>query len=206
MMVRLKGKKITVIGGGKVAERKIGTLLQSEGEVVVVSPVISEKIQFLAETKQLKWLKKEFEPADVLDSFLVIAATNRSEINQYVAQAVNEFQLLNIVDDPEKSNFIVPASFKQGGLTIAISTSGASPALAKKIKMELAEKYNDTYATYLDFLQICRSEVLQKIKNPMKKREILEGLLHEDFWELTKTNQIEERKKRFLSLLKDKEC
>lgn len=205
VMIRLKGKKITVVGGGKVAERKIHTLLQAEGEVVVISPVVTENILTWAATSPLKWLEKEFEPADVQDSFLVIAATNRREINQLVAQAVNEFQLLNVVDDPEHSNFIVPSSFKQGSLTIAVSTSGASPALAKQIKRELTERYDDTYAAYLDFLQSCRFEVKQKIKNPEKRGEILKDLLREEFFELTKTGETEERKNRFLTLLKDKE-
>ncbi|MGM0903235.1 MAG: NAD(P)-binding protein [Bacillota bacterium] len=203
VMIRLKKKKITVIGGGKVAERKINSLLQAEGNVVVVSPVVTKKIQTWVENNQLTWFKKEFEPADVTSSFLVIAATNKREINKQVAEAVNKFQLLNIVDDPDNSNFIVPSSFKQGNLTIAVSTSGSSPGLAKKIKSEIAQQFDETYAEYLEFLRACRDEVKQRVENPEKRRQVLKELLRDEFFELTRTGQINERNIRFLSLLDD---
>jgi precorrin-2 dehydrogenase / sirohydrochlorin ferrochelatase len=201
VMIKIKEKKITVIGGGKVAERKIDSLLQAEGIVEVVSPTVTEKIQTWAEYNHLTWLKKMFEPADVYHSFLVIAATNKREINQQVAEAVNDFQLLNVVDDPDKSNFIVPSSFRQGNLTIAVSTSGSSPGLAKKIKSELAQQYDGTYAEYLDFLHTCRAEVKQQVENPEIRRQLLKQLLEDEFFELTRTGKLIERNKRFMSLL-----
>jgi precorrin-2 dehydrogenase / sirohydrochlorin ferrochelatase len=203
VMIKLKGKKITVIGGGKVAERKIYTLLQAEGNVVVVSPVVTGKIQTWVENNQLTWLKKEFEPVDVTSSFLVIAATNKREINQQVAKAVNEFQLLNLVDDPENSNFIVPSSFRRGNLTIAVSTSGASPGLAKKIKNDLAQQFDETYVEYLDFLRTCRDEVKQQVGNSEIRRHLFRELLNDEFFELTKTGRLLERRKRFLRLLEN---
>lgn len=203
VMMRLKRKKITVIGGGKVAERKIGSLLQAEGNVVVISPFVTEKIQTWVENNQLTWLEKKFEPADVTNSFLVIAATNQRDINQQVAEAVNEFQLLNVVDDPNNSNFIVPSSFQQGNLTIAVSTSGSSPGLAKKIKSELAQQFDETYAEYLEFLRTCRDVVKQRVEDPEKRRQVLKHLLKDEFFELTRTGQLNERHKRFLSLLED---
>ncbi|MBY0095631.1 NAD(P)-binding protein [Mesobacillus maritimus] len=203
VMIRLKGKKITVIGGGKVAERKILSLLQAEGVVEVISPSVTEKIQTLAQTAQLKWVKKEFEHYDVKSSFLVIAATNRREINQQVAEAVNEYQLVNIVDNPEKSNFIVPSSHQQGKLTIAVSTSGSSPSLAKKIKNELAQQFDETYAEYLDFLHNCRDVVKLRVEKPEIRRQLLKLLLEDEFLALTKNGQLTERNQRFLSLLED---
>jgi precorrin-2 dehydrogenase / sirohydrochlorin ferrochelatase len=203
VMIKLKGKKITVIGGGKVAERKILSLLQAEGVVEVISPVVTEKIQTLAKTAQLTWVEKEFEHSDVKSSFLVIAATNKREINQQVAEAVNEYQLVNIVDDPENSNFIVPSAYQQGKLTIAVSTSGSSPGLAKKIKNELAQQFDETYAEYLEFLYNCRDEVKQRVEKPELRRQVLKLLLEDEFFELTKTGQLTERNQRFLSLLED---
>jgi precorrin-2 dehydrogenase / sirohydrochlorin ferrochelatase len=203
VMIKLKGKKITVIGGGKVAERKILSLLQAEGVVEVISPVVTEEIQTLAETAQLTWVKKEFEHSDVKSSFLAIAATNRREINQQVAEAVNEYQLVNIVDDPENSNFIVPSAYRQGKLTIAVSTSGSSPGLAKKIKNELAQQFDETYVEYLEFLHNCRDEVKQRIEKPEIRRQLLKLLLEDEFFELTKNGQLTERNQRFLSLLEN---
>lgn len=203
VMIKLKSKKITVIGGGKVAERKIETLLYADGNLEVVSPIVTERIQTWAESNQLTWLKKKFEPSDVHRSFLVIAATNRREINQQVAEAVNDFQLLNVVDDPNNSNFIVPSSFRQGNLTIAVSTSGSSPGLAKKIKRELAQQFDETYADYLEFLQFCRVEVKQQVKNPDIRRKLFKQLLEDEFFELTRSGKQNERKKRFISLLEE---
>jgi precorrin-2 dehydrogenase / sirohydrochlorin ferrochelatase len=203
VMIKLKGKKITVIGGGTVAERKILSLLQAEGIVVVISPVVTEKIQTLAKTAQLTWVEKEFENSDVKSSFLVIAATNKREINQQVAEAINEYQLVNIVDDPENSNFIVPSAYQQGKLTIAVSTSGSSPGLAKKIKNELAQQFDEIYAEYLEFLYNCRDEVKQRVEKPELRRQVLKLLLEDEFFELTKTGQLTERNQRFLSLLED---
>jgi precorrin-2 dehydrogenase / sirohydrochlorin ferrochelatase len=202
-MIKLKRKKVTVIGGGKVAERKIDSLLHAEAKVEVISPIVTDKIETWAEKNQLTWLKKMFEPSDVKKSFLVIAATNRRAINQQVAEAVNEFQLLNLVDDPENSNFIVPAAFQQGSLTIAISTAGSSPGLAKKIKSDLAQQFDETYAEYLEFLQTCRAEVKHQVENPEIRRLLFKQLLEDEFFELTKTGQLNKRNQRFLSLLED---
>ncbi|SEN25622.1 precorrin-2 dehydrogenase / sirohydrochlorin ferrochelatase [Mesobacillus persicus] len=204
-MIRLTGKKVTVIGGGKVAERKIDSLLQAGGSVVVVSPDVTEPIKQWAKDMQLTWISKDFEPRDVNDAFLVIAATNQRDVNEKVFQAVNEYQLINIVDHPEKSNFIVPSTFRQGHLTIAISTSGASPGLAKKIKRDLANQYDASYGNYLDFLKSCREVVKQQVKNPEDRKRIFEQLLTDDFLKLTQLGEFEEREKLFMKLLQVKE-
>ncbi|MCM3585944.1 NAD(P)-binding protein [Mesobacillus maritimus] len=203
-MIKLNGKIATVIGGGTIAERKVKSLLQAGANVIVISPKITKQIHDWEQSKKLTWLNKKFEPTDVNDSFLVIAATDQHDVNKNVREAVNEFQLLNIVDDPVASNFIVPSSFRQGQLTIAVSTSGASPSLAKKIKTELMEKYDETYAEYITFLQQCRSEVKQTVKDPQVRRQILKKLLDDEFIELTEAGNVIERHRRYLTLLKDK--
>ena len=204
-MIRLKGKKVTVIGGGKVAERKIDSLLQAGGSVVVISPDVTDQIKQWSQDMKLTWISKGFDPKDVTDAFIVIAATNNREINKKVCQSVNEHQLINIVDHPEKSNFIVPSTFRQGQLTIAISTSGASPGLAKKIKRDLANQYDASYGNYLDFLKSCREIVKQQVKSSEDRKRIFEQLLTDEFLKLTQRGEFAERKNRFLSLMQVKD-
>ena len=98
------------------------------------------------------WKEKDFTAEDIQDAFLVIAATNQPEINHAIKKAAAPHQLISLVDNPEESDFILPAVVNQGKLSITVSTSGASPILAKKIKQEIADQYGPEYKEYVDFL------------------------------------------------------
>lgn len=202
IMLNLTGKRAVVIGGGAVATRKIETLLEANAEITVVSPEIHEKIIAAFENNLLTWKQKYFEPADLADAFLIIAATNQVAVNLQVYENTSNQQLLNIVDQPDLSNFIVPASFRRGKLTIAVSTSGAMPGLSRKIKQELATQYDEIYEDYLNFLEQSRQRVLKEIADPHKRRKILKSLLQTEFLELTQQALYAERDEVFLELLK----
>lgn len=201
-MLNLTGKRAVVIGGGVVAARKIETLLEANAEITVISPELHEKIIPAFNDKLLTWKKKQFEPADLTDAFLIIAATNQAAVNLQVYKNTSDQQLINIVDRPDLSNFIVPASFRRGKLTVAVSTSGAMPGLSRKIKQELDSQYDETYAEYLNFLEQSRQRVLQEIEDPSKRRKILKSLLRSEFLELTQKAQYAVRDKVFLELFK----
>lgn len=150
IMVHMNQKKACVIGGGKVARRKVIKLLESGAKVTVVSPKLSaEMYDDLYAERLFKWINRSFQTEDVLDAFIVIAATDCKATNKFVANSCLTDQLLNIAHDKELGNFHVPASFSQGKLTISVGTSGASPMLAKKIKRELTQRYDFTYRGYL---------------------------------------------------------
>ena len=139
VFLNLKGKRTVVIGGGKVAERKILTLLKADADITVVSPEITKKIEGEKLKGGIKHVCRQYRKSDLKNAFLVIAATDSQIMNEQVSKDAP--CLLNVVDTPHLCNFIVPSVMKRGPLTIAISTSGISPALLKLIRKELEKMY-----------------------------------------------------------------
>ncbi len=181
IMVDITNKQVVVVGGGKVAERKIRGLQEANANVIVVAPEVTEYIQQLANGGALVWRKKYFSPGDLEDAFLIIAATNNREVNEAVAQAAQPYQLINVVDAPTQSNFYVPSIVRRGKLTIAVSTEGASPTLAKKICQEIDEMYDEDYGNYIDFLYECRQYILRNVSDSDKKQQLLQAITGEEF-------------------------
>jgi len=201
IMLQVQGKRCLVIGGGQIATRKVRSLLQAQADITVISPLVTEEIKRLAEEQVIRWKEKEFEKEDIVGAFVIIAATNQASVNHEVYQAAEKNQLINIVDQPELSNFIVPSSFRRGKLTISVSTSGASPGLSRQITRDLAKQYDDAYEEYLIFLEAARKRVLAEVKDPQKKQEILKELLQPQYLEWTRLGQLAEREERLTSLL-----
>jgi precorrin-2 dehydrogenase/sirohydrochlorin ferrochelatase len=179
--LQLHGKKAVIIGGGKVAERKTAGLLSAGADVTVISPELTEKLHSFLDEGKVIWKKKLFTVEDIEGAFLIIAATNDRSVNLAVKKAASENQLLSLSDNPEGANFILPSVIRQGKLTITISTSGASPILAKKIKQEVAELYGSEYKEYVDFLFETRKWILKEIKDPSLKRRLLTAVTEENF-------------------------
>jgi precorrin-2 dehydrogenase / sirohydrochlorin ferrochelatase len=181
IMLDLTGKRVVVIGGGKVAERKVKGLREAKANIIVIAPEVTAFLKELTEKAEITWVKKRFSPEDVEDAFLIIAATNTREINEAVARAAKSYQLLNVVDAPEQSTFHVPSIVRRGKLSIAVSTGGASPVLAKKICREIAEMYDEDYEQYIDFLYECRQYILRNVSDLNQKRQLLEAITDESF-------------------------
>lgn len=163
--LNLKGKYCVVIGGGRIAERKIRALLRAGASVTVISPVITKNIKSLVQKNKVKLLQRNYRKGDLKKAFLTIAATSSKELHAKIAR---EFKgLLNVVDEPELCNFIVPSVVKRGPLTIAISTSGASPAMAKTIRKEIESLYPEEIGLYINELKRIRKKI---IKLPHKEK------------------------------------
>ncbi|MFC7395298.1 NAD(P)-binding protein [Scopulibacillus cellulosilyticus] len=173
----LTGKKAVVVGGGHVASRRIAFLLQSNACVSVVSPDVSNAINQFIENRQVTWYRKNFEPEDIIDAFIVIAATNDKDVNRQIADSAGSRQLVNVVSQPELGNFEVPAVLKRGKLTISVSTNGASPSLAKKIRDNLSDRFDESYDDYLEFLFTCRKKIQESSLPIEDKKTILNKLL-----------------------------
>ena len=171
--LNLNGRKVVVIGGGRIAERKIMGLIEAMAVVTVISPKLTLELMEYAEEGKLIWKEKDFTAEDIQDAFLVIAATNQPEINLAIKKAAAPHQLVSLVDNPEESDFILPAVVNQGKLSITVSTSGASPILAKKIKQEIADQFGPEYKEYVDFLYSCRKRILEEINDPKIKKLLL---------------------------------
>lgn len=179
--LNLDGKKVVVIGGGKIAKRKITGLIEARADITVVSPELTHELNEYAQAGKINWKKKDFSAFDIRDAFLIIAATNQPEINQAVQAAAEPYQLISLVDDPEESSFILPSVVKRGRLSIAVSTSGASPILAKQIKQEIAARYGSEYKEYVDFLFTSRKYILQEIQDPNLKQTLLSAITEPSF-------------------------
>lgn len=168
LTVRVNEKRVVVIGGGKVAGFKIIPLLKQGADIVVISPELDANLVKLVEEKKIRWYQREYEKSDIKSAFLVVAASSDSILNEQVAEDAAENQLVNIITNPESGNVHFPAAIHRGLLNIAVSTGGASPKLAKKIRDDIANKYDETYESYLDFLY----EVRLKLKDlQLEKRE-----------------------------------
>ena len=168
LTVRVNEKRVVVIGGGKVAGFKIIPLLKQGADIVVISPELDANLVKLVEEKKIRWYQREYEKSDIKSAFLVVAASSDSILNEQVAEDAAENQLVNVITNPESGNVHFPAAIHRGLLNIAVSTGGASPKLAKKIRDEIANKYDETYESYLDFLY----EVMVKLKDlQLEKRE-----------------------------------
>jgi siroheme synthase-like protein len=202
IMLNIKGDKCIVIGGGQVALRKVKILLECGAKVTVISPTLHRDLVRLAQDKAIRLIKQDYEPEDLDGAVVVIAATDAKEINRSVAhEAKKRGVLVNVVDDPGESDFIVPSFLRRGDLTVAISTGGGSPALAKKIRKNLEQLLGEEYALLLDLIKEVRSDL--KRKNKRVRAEIWQNVLDLDLLiGLLKAKQKKEAKKKLLEKLK----
>ncbi|MBO0600081.1 NAD(P)-binding protein [Sporosarcina sp. E16_3] len=181
IMLNVEDKAVVVVGGGLIAYRKIVGLLQAGANVTVISPVIHSKIEQLFIENKIAWKAKLFEPNDLDCALVIIAATNNEMVNTFVASSAGKDQLVNIVDNPGLSTFHVPAKLTRGDLTISIATGGASPTLAKSIRDELSEIYEDSYGDYLEFLTLSREKVKHSMLDQTIKTKLLKTITSDTY-------------------------
>jgi precorrin-2 dehydrogenase / sirohydrochlorin ferrochelatase len=175
----IAGRRCVVIGGGEVAARKIATLLDCGALVEVISPDLTPGLRLLYADGRLLWQSRPYCPGDLAGAFLVIAATDNQEVQAEVfAEATAANQLVNVADVPHRCNFILPALVSRGDLVLAVSTAGKSPALARRIRRELAEAYGDEYATVVEIMGLLRPLILARGLDHRRNREIFADLLH----------------------------
>lgn len=161
VLLNLKDKKCVVVGGGKVALRKTMTVLECGGRVHVISPRLCAGLIVLAKEKRLRLSHRIFRTGDLKNSFLVFAASSSLEINRKVAtEAFKSHVLVNVADNPSLSSYITPSSFRRGSLVISVSTSGTSPALARKIREDCENHYGKEYGDLTDVVGDLRRELL----------------------------------------------
>ncbi|MHB1404914.1 MAG: precorrin-2 dehydrogenase/sirohydrochlorin ferrochelatase family protein [Desulfitobacteriaceae bacterium] len=177
----LKNQLVLVVGGGSVAWRKVQTLLAHEARVHLVAPELSQELKELIDGKQCVWSCKEYDSQDIKDAVLIFSCTDHEEVNAQVAHdSAKACRPVNVVDDPEKCSFIVPSILERGDLSIAVSTGGSSPIVARQIREELEAFYGEEMAEYLALLRSWRPRVKEKLA-PEKKRL---------FWERVTDGQV----------------
>ncbi len=160
IFLKVGGKKCVVVGGGEIALRKVKMLLDHGASVEVISPDLCPELNRLAETGEIAVQRKLYQLGDLQGAFIVIATTDDHNINLAVVKEANKTGVLvNVVDDPGNSDFIVPSCLRRGDVTVAISTSGRSPALARKIRSRLEKDLEKEYAALALLVDEVRVEV-----------------------------------------------
>ena len=171
--LNIKRRSCVIIGGGEVAERKAQGLLDCGATISVISPKVTSGIQEMAQDGRLQWKPREYQKGDLKGAFLAIAATDRKEVNEAIAkEAAIEKVVLNVVDNAPLCTFIAPSVVSRGDVTVAVSTGGASPALARKLRESLETSETMEYAHLAGILSLARKEL---------KRRGLE--IHPDRWQ-----------------------
>jgi len=156
------GRRCIVIGGGEVALRKVQILLEYGAEVDVISPELDLRLIKLAKDNQIRTFARDYKDGDLEGSFIVVAATDSDEINSQVsAEARRRSILINVVDDAKRSDFIVPSVMRRGDITITVSTSGRSPALARKLRTQIEQEIGQGYAALTNLIAEVRQEIIR---------------------------------------------
>ncbi|MFZ0450318.1 MAG: bifunctional precorrin-2 dehydrogenase/sirohydrochlorin ferrochelatase [Desulfatiglandaceae bacterium] len=200
IFLNLTNKKALVVGGGQVAQRKVETLLECDASVSVVSRDLTPMLKEWADQGKIEYRGTTFEGKMLDGIFIVISATDDSQLNHKVSVFAQERGLLiNAVDQPEDCNFIVPAIIRRGDLQVAISTSGKSPALARKIRIELEQYFGEEYGKMLLLMGKARDWVLSKGLPQEKNRQLFHKLVESDMMQAITRGD----RKRGVEILRD---
>jgi precorrin-2 dehydrogenase/sirohydrochlorin ferrochelatase len=198
LFLSLTDKLCVVVGGGKVAERKVQGLLKADARPKVISPDVTKGIRQLCQRGKVEVLEREYREGDLEGAALAFAATGLEEINERVrTESIRRAIPLNVVDSPNQCDFIVPSVVRNGPVSIAISTSGLLPMLAKKLKKELEGALGADYGTYARRVGAFRKFLIEHVPDVRKRREILKRITDADVSEVSRLS-LKEMKKRFL--------
>jgi precorrin-2 dehydrogenase/sirohydrochlorin ferrochelatase len=179
--LKLTGRRCLVVGGGEIGLEKVEGLLACDGKVVLVAPDAVPELQALADEGSIEWIRREYAPGDLERTFIAIAATDDTDTNIRVYEdAERRAMLVNIVDVPPLCNFILPAIVRTGPLAIAISTAGASPALAKRIKRQIAAEFGPEYARLAVMLNEIRGWAKGTLPTYQDRKAFFEEIVNGD--------------------------
>jgi precorrin-2 dehydrogenase / sirohydrochlorin ferrochelatase len=177
--LRLQGRRCLVVGGGDVGLEKVDGLLVCDAEVTVVAPEAHPALVELALEGSIRWERRDFEPSDLDQCLIAIAATDDTDVNIRVFEAAEKrAMLINVVDVPPLCNFILPAIVRTGPLAVAISTAGASPALAKRMKREIAELFGEPYAALAVMLNDARGWAKATLPTYQDRKQFFESIVN----------------------------
>jgi siroheme synthase-like protein len=177
--LRLSGRNCLVVGGGDIGLEKVEGLLACDATVTLISPTAVPELEAYAAEGSITWERREFRADDLEGKFMAIAATNVTEVNIAVYDAAEaRAMLVNVVDVPPLCNFILPAIVRSGPLAIAISTAGASPALAKRMKREIADTYGEPYARLAIILNDARGWAKATLPTYQDRKGFFEGIVN----------------------------
>ena len=179
--LRLTGRRCVVVGGGDVGLEKVEGVLACDADVTLIAPDAITPLRELAQEGSIAWEQRPYTTGDLEATFMVIAATSDTDVNIGVFEdAERRAMLVNVVDVPPLCNFILPAIVRSGPLAIAISTAGASPALAKRMKREVSELFGEEYARLAVILNDARGWAKATLPTYQDRKEFFEGIVNGD--------------------------
>jgi precorrin-2 dehydrogenase/sirohydrochlorin ferrochelatase len=183
--VELHEQPCIVIGGGKIAEGKVEGLLTAGAQVTIIAPNLTSHLHTLVEQNKVAYISRTYQQGDLAGAFMVICATDQAEINHQVWQEASaNRQLVNVVDDTPRCNFIAPAILRKGDLNIAISTGGKAPALAVRLKERLQKEIGPQYERFLELSGQLREPLARNIPDFEARKKLWYELVDSDILEL----------------------
>ncbi|MGD9949866.1 MAG: bifunctional precorrin-2 dehydrogenase/sirohydrochlorin ferrochelatase [Desulfobulbus sp.] len=183
--LEITGRLCVVVGGGKVAARKVRGILAAGGRVRILSPELTPQLATLVAQGTIEWWQKTFVSEDLADAFLVFAATDKPSVQAEIIEAARSRNLLiNVADGPELCDFQVPAVLRRGDLSISIATNGKTPAVAALIRKRLGEVIGEEYALLTSLIGAIREEVIGAAGSDAEKKILFQKILQDDivFW------------------------
>ncbi len=179
--IDVRDRTCLVVGGGAVGTRKTKTLLRAGARVVVVSPEASADLEALAAENRIRLHRRAYSAGDMADAFLVFGTTDDRDLNRRISEDAHQQGILcNIADQPDRGQFVLPSVVARGDLLIAISTSGKSPALARRIRRRLESAFGEEYAMLIDMMGALRRRMLADGHDPRGHKQKFDALLDSD--------------------------
>ncbi|MSP13637.1 MAG: bifunctional precorrin-2 dehydrogenase/sirohydrochlorin ferrochelatase [Chloroflexi bacterium] len=197
VLLDLRRRRCVVIGGGRVAEGKIKSLIEAEAEVTVVAPDLTQDLEQLACAGQFVLLRRSYRNGDLAGAFLAISATDDRATNEAIWQEADALNILvNVVDDVPHCNFIAPSIMRRGDLVVAISTSGKAPALAVRLRQQLETRIGDEHARFLELAGQIRAPLAARYPDFEQRKALWYQLVDSDVLNLLRQGQDEAARQR----------
>lgn len=203
MYADLNGRPCVVIGGGLIAQRKVTTLLSYGASLTVISPAVTRSIAAHARAGRIRHTARTFRSGDLAGAWLVYAATDDAAINQAVYREARRRRIFtNVVDQTPLCSFIAPAIFRRGGITVAVSTAGASPSLAKRLRDDIGRLVGDEYRPMLDLLTGLRGRAKRTLPKYQDRKRYFGELVGGRVFALVRRGQADRARREALAILK----
>lgn len=198
----IAGRDCIVIGGGAVAERKVATLLEAGAVVTVISPHLTPELATLAACGKICLRQRVWQSGDLAAFFVVVCATDDEVVNATAAaEARQAGALVNVVDTPELCDFTLPALVSRGELQIAISTGGASPIFARRIREQIEELYNKDFGVYLQELAIIRQQMKAYLATPNEREAFWRSALDGEVLDMVRQGKVAQAKEKIVDAI-----
>ncbi|MCF8010005.1 MAG: bifunctional precorrin-2 dehydrogenase/sirohydrochlorin ferrochelatase [Clostridiales bacterium] len=199
--LKIKEELCIVVGGGEVAERKVHSLLEYNAHVKIISPKLTPELEQLASKNLVIYKQDYYRYGDLKNAFLVISATDKKNVNRAVANECAERGILiNVINKPSLANFYVPSTLKRGPLSIAVSTAGKSPLMAKIIREDLEILYGQDFADFINFLSEQREKLILSMKDSGERHKLLKKLVDRETLLLLRQGNLQKAKERVISV------